>query len=118
MSSADLRWANYPKHMPFYSRANEWPQIVRETGEKRGVARYIHTLTPNDIQRIEAKCIDKGERVHASLEVYCYDAGFVVGASCGEETRWLRVVVSSGVYHGRPVTEAQVQNEMKRRTRR
>jgi len=104
--------------MPFYSRANEWQQIVRDTGGKRGVARYIHTLSPNAIQEIEAKCIDDGTRIHSRLEVYCLDVGYVVGASCGQETQWVRVEGSSGVYHGRPVTEAQVQNEMKRGTRR
>jgi hypothetical protein len=108
--------------MPFYHKAGSWQEVVQGTGGKKAVARYIHTLTPPQIHQLEFDCVDPEREDRADHEVlprpkphvraFWMDVGTVIGASKGEETTLIRVEVTSGRYHGRPITEAELVEEL------
>ena len=99
--------------MPHYHRADSWPRIVQETGQRRGVARYIHTLNPVEIQQIEEECIRSGHEIAPDRMVFWREFDRVIGASSGEETEFVRVEITSNIYHGRPVTQAEIRREIR-----
>jgi hypothetical protein len=119
-------WAgnDYPKHLPFYHMKDEWAKVVEETsGKKPGrrkvkpVARYIHTLTREQIRQMEFECITREHRQPISqakpnVGAFWQKMLGVIGASLGQETEFIRVEVDkNGVYHGRPVTVQQLRDE-------
>ncbi len=113
-----LQWYSsiYLKHMPHYHRSQEWGQVVKETGGKKPVGRYIHSLSPVEIEEMERGCIRYGIK-HPDNQiiedtVFWQNTGMVIGANGGEQTTYLRVEISGGGFHGRPVTKKQLQKEI------
>lgn len=97
--------------MPFHTRRGEWKKVVRETGGKKGVARYIYDLSDDDIHRMEFECVTQNPQpIPKAPGAFWRNIGRVIGASDGQETQFIYVeVTSGGVYHGRPVTRKQLE---------
>jgi hypothetical protein len=121
-------WAeNYNKHLPFYDRS-DWKTVVRETrkpprgqDKKKPVARYIHdpvgkrTLPPEQIRNLEFAIASGGNEIPkppGSIRVLWGEVSVVVGASLGQETKFIRVeLAQGGTYHGRPITKEELLKE-------
>jgi hypothetical protein len=116
-----LYWAtsDYGKHLPPYNRAGEWKNVVKETGTNKPLtAKYVPTLSLDEIKAIEMNCVERegATEIVASRighrSVYWQDIGVVIGASKGEQTSFVRVEVTSGCVHGRPITKAELEGEI------
>ena len=122
-------WAGkkYPKHLPPYER-DDWKVVVRETigaatGHKKPkpVARCIHSedfsLTHGAIRQMEFECLTRTDRqevpaANPRIRVYWQKRSRIIGASLGQETAFIRVQVGQdGVYHGRPITAKELNEE-------
>ncbi|WP_181259198.1 RHS repeat domain-containing protein [Pseudoduganella armeniaca] len=82
-----------------------WSEIIE--GTKSGAAKYKPGV---DIQALEMAAWDtgtpaRGSTVNRGYKVKSYD--YVIGASEGKESRWLKIECSAGVVHGHPITEAE-----------
>ena len=97
--------------MPPGERVKSWDRLVRET-RQRGHPSYYHPSLVGRIEEIEMRCLREG-RLFSEVyptRYYWMEFGFVVGASRGEETRFLLVEhdASSGDVHGHPVTRDEL----------
>jgi hypothetical protein len=67
------------------------------------------------IEEIELHCVDHGTelpREHPTRRRYFIELDFVVGASKGEETRYVYAEWhSNGAVHGRPITPVELQKK-------
>ncbi len=93
---------------------DDWVEVVRDTNRGKKVARYINHLTDQQIQELEAKCIDEGNDL--GYGVYWFELNEIIGASCGQETRFILVRTNTRTYHGYPVTEREIDEARRRHT--
>jgi hypothetical protein len=89
-----------------------WDDLVAETGQPRGNSIYIYSLSDEEIHRLEHDCIVSGNLITGDRDargIYWSELPEVIGASKGEETRFIRVELSSRNYHGRPATQREIE---------
>lgn len=94
-----------------------WNQVVKDTGTQlgsgKGYARYLRNL-PVSLMEIEMGCLDSGQELPVAGHVrrFFKEMPYVVGASNGEETRYVYVEWgSSGNVHGRPITRKELEQK-------
>jgi hypothetical protein len=112
-----LVWASkdHERHMPEYHMKDRWDEVVRRTNGPEPIAKYKHTLTEIDVHRLEQDCLLGSQRQTTKADgrsrvAWCR-CGDVIGASDGKETDCFRVEVTSGCYHGYPITERAGEQE-------
>jgi hypothetical protein len=105
-------WVDYRgRHRARGSRP--WSDQVAAT--RSGKARYAKSI---DVKHIETLALAEGHLVfeQGNVRVFYYVCDGVIGASVGEETHIVRVEWLAdplGSYHGRPITESQLTEELK-----
>ena len=102
--SKDLTWTPHGnKHVsPPVNKNRSWQDVVKTT--QRGPAKY---LPGTNIEALERKAWDAGTKVTTGKTWKVYDAGEIIGASEGKETRYMRVELSANTIHGHPITPAE-----------
>ena len=113
-------WDNHgDKHRP--PPGIVWRKLVKETTGSPGY--YLPTVTVQQQREWELRCIERtpdGMRyAHGNLitetnskRTFWMDAGEVVGASAGVETRYIFVEWAvSGAVHGRPISPQELRRK-------
>jgi RHS repeat-associated protein len=101
--SKDLAWTPHGnKHVAPPEKKVPWQDVVKST--KKGPAKY---LPGTNIQALERKAWDEGTKVTNGKTWKVFDAGDIIGASEGKETRYMRVELSANTIHGHPITPAE-----------
>lgn len=96
------------KHEPIPSLSN---QEIREK-TRDDWSRFYHGA---DADRLEQIAIRDGVDVpcaKGATVVKVHEFDFVIGASRGEDSRWIWVESTSGVYHGYPITKGEYQRAL------
>jgi hypothetical protein len=105
--------ADYDKHIPPPRLTKQ--QIVALTSRPRAASRYFHGQDHKELERTAARegvyvgCGQpQGNKV---CKVYEFQGP--IGASEGNESRWLFVQSTSGEFHGYPISEDMFSKRMK-----
>ena len=115
------------KHHPVYEV--DWRDVVRGMREgRKSPARYHPSMTTEVIRHLEMGMIETNEdgvtvgateiepRPNPNVRLFWREFNDTVGASNGEETRFVLVEYSqSGSVHGRPITWTELQRKGARR---
>jgi len=94
-------------------RANNsvpWRKIVN--GTKNGVSKYYQGMTDAEQQALELRCVAQGNLIEekGSVRSYYIDAGEIIGASEGEQTKFVYVEHHRlGTVHGSPITKHELE---------
>lgn len=106
---APPRLVPYEKHRPPPHIA--WNDLIADTED--GNACYHPDITPAVQAHLETQCLQRtpfNEVRHKRM--YFGEVNRIVGASEGEETRYLYVeCLTSGEAHGRPITAAELRRK-------
>jgi hypothetical protein len=104
--------------MPLYHKKGDWNRVVRGTNDpkKKPVARYIPSLSHDDIRQMEFDCVqaDQGtpRPIAPNKRGLWRKMPQVIGASLGQETCFIYVeLMQSGDYHGRPITADELKEK-------
>lgn len=79
-----------------------------------GPAKYSQTITEPEQQQMELSCIAQESpfRGDNTVRRFWMDAGKMIGASNGEETRYIMVEwKNSGEIHGRPISLSELRRK-------
>lgn len=101
LKEKEIKWSNHGyKHFP--SKNVSWKDIVAST--KHGAAKYHPSI---DIETLERDAWKTGQKVTngKTWKVKKYD--YIVGACSGNETKFVRIEMTSGTIHGHPITESE-----------
>lgn len=86
---------------------------MRETGT-RGHKSYYHQKLRSDVEQLETEALQKGKLLSddGTVRYYWYEFDQIIGAACGEETRFLLVELHiTGPFHGHPVVWAELKKK-------
>jgi hypothetical protein len=95
----DIAWTPHGyKH--FSSTKLSWGEVVRATA--RGPAKYLPEI---DVEALERYVWRNGISATngRTWKVMAFDG--IIGASAGQESRWVRVEQNSNTIHGHPITQ-------------
>src|SRR6267143_4141077 len=100
------RFRSYTKHVtPATYRDRPREQIDRMTINSD--SRYYTDYQPQDLERnvLDHGIYVRSPKAHKVFKVHEFPDH--VGASNGQPSRWVKVEVTNGEYHGRPITREQ-----------
>lgn len=93
-----MKWTSHGgKHFP--PKGVAWQKIVKSTGG--GPAKYFPGV---DIENLERLVFKTGTPAVNGKPWKVMEFQSIVGASDGQESRWIRVESSAGTLHGHPIT--------------
>ena len=107
------RFFAYRKHeSPPSFRSKATAEIDRLT--LNSISRYYPQFRPEDLERlvVASGVYVQSPKPHKMLKIHEFDE--VIGACDGEPSKWLKVEVTSGEFHGRPITHAQYERFLSR----
>lgn len=104
-----------------HSRKHQTPPQFRDASERdvdqmtdRRPALYYPSVSQREL---EESVLAEGQYVHTGKRAtVCkvLEFGHFIGASDGMPSRWVMVEITSGVFHGRPISEALYRAKMRR----
>lgn len=109
------RYFPYRKHeAPPTFRSKSFAEIDRLT--KNSISRYYPQVVAQEIetQVIHTGLYVRSHRAHKLFKLL--EFAQPVGACDGEPSKWVKVEVTSGEYHGRPITADQYRRLLARQT--
>ena len=107
------KWNPYNYKHRVSSSAN-WTDVVDQTKSNGYPAKYVPAMTDREQKLLEISCIRAENLIveKFSVRAYFMKVGRIVGASDGEETRFIYVEHRrEGPVHGRPMTEDQLKKK-------
>ena len=101
-SETDVKWTDHA-HKHFPNRNQSWKEIIKST--KNGPAKYSSNI--KDIKAFEREAWKTGFPVTngKNWRVKAYD--YIIGATGGKETRYVRIENSANTIHGHPISESE-----------
>jgi len=109
---------SHRKHRKSNKKLWERSVTTAITAEADETSQFDPNLTDDEIAAMELAAVQgRGTSIQnrCHKRTYYLDTGRIVGASKGEQTRYLFVeYVNSGSVHGWPITSAQVDEKMRR----
>jgi hypothetical protein len=101
VDAEDFAWTSHGyKH--FASSTHSWTEIVRSTA--RGPSKYLPNI---DVEALERHVWKSGSPTTNGRSWKVMEFDEVIGASSGDESRWVRVESSANTIHGHPITQQQ-----------
>ena len=101
MDAEEVAWTSHGyKH--FASTKLPWAETVR--ARARGPAKYLPDI---DVEALERDVWDKGIPTTNGRPWKVMEFRDSIGASAGDESRWVRVEQSSNTIHGHPITQQE-----------
>ena len=104
------RWVLYKKHRP--AENESWRKLVQTT--RLGEAYYRQEIDESEQRELEMDCVMNGPFIREirHKRMFYMDIGRIMGASAGEETRFLYAEwLTTGEVHGRPITVRELRNK-------
>jgi len=106
------QWIEYRKHVaPPRFRSAPLHEIDKQTA--RGRSLYYPTIQSREV---EERVLHEGVYVRSRKPATIYKVKQFdqdVGASSGLPSRWVKIEITNGQYHGRPITQVEFDRLMK-----
>lgn len=97
-----LYWTNHGyKHFP--NKNTSWNENIKST--KNGPAKYSFEI--KDIESFEREAWNTGIPVANGKNWRVKKYNYIIGATEGKETKYVRIENSSNTIHGHPITEVE-----------
>jgi hypothetical protein len=109
---SDLKWIKpIPGRHAAVRDGTPWSEVRKRTGEGRHkIAKYHPDITDEELRTLELSFEESNLIVeHQTVRFYCVKHSRVVGASCGEDTCYVKINRhQNGDVHGHPNTAQEL----------
>lgn len=105
-----MHWVDRLKHRP--PPGVPWKRLIEES--KQNAYYHLDYSSPDARRGLETQCIREGicfRHDQDGKQCYYLKMDRIVGASKGEETEYVYAEISSGNFHGWPITAAELRRK-------